>query len=120
MNYQYVQVCTCLYLYVQILNDDWPLQHAHIENIKSVANLSNNKDVFMCILRFHARAGYLQHYEALLKELNDPALLKKLNDQVPDDAAPQDEPRNRWYILVYTETSKHIMVCTITYLYILI
>ena len=35
-------------------------QHAHIENIKTVANLTNNKDVFMCILRFHARAGYLQ------------------------------------------------------------
>jgi hypothetical protein len=45
-------------------------QHAHIENIKTVASLSNNKDVFMCILRFHARAGYLQHYETLLKELN--------------------------------------------------
>ena len=44
-------------------------QHAHIENIKTVANLSNNKDVFMCILRFHARAGYLQHYETLLKEV---------------------------------------------------
>ena len=23
----------------------------------------------MCILRFHARAGYLQHYETLLKEV---------------------------------------------------
>ena len=45
------------------------VQHAHIENIKTVANLSNNKDVFMCILRFHARAGYLQHYETLLKEV---------------------------------------------------
>ena len=65
----------CLYLYVQILNDDWPLQHAHIENIKSVANLPNKKDVFMCILRFHARAGYLQHYKALLKELNNQALV---------------------------------------------
>ena len=57
------------------------LQHAHIENIKTVANLSNNKDVFMCILRFHARAGYLQHYETLLKELNGhPA-----SDPVPPD-----------------------------------
>ncbi len=56
-------------------------QHAHIENIKTVANLSNNKDVFMCILRFHARAGYLQHYETLLKELNThPA-----TDPVPPD-----------------------------------
>ena len=29
-----------------------------------------NKDIFMCILRFHASAGYLQHYETQLKELN--------------------------------------------------
>ena len=35
----------------------------------------------MCILRFHARAGYLQHYETLLKELNGhPA-----SDPVPPD-----------------------------------
>ena len=46
------------------------VQHAHIENIKTVANLTNNKDVFMCILRFHARAGYLQTYETLLAEIN--------------------------------------------------
>ena len=35
-----------------------------------MANLTNNKDVFMCILRFHARAGYLQTYETLLTEIN--------------------------------------------------
>ena len=45
-------------------------QHAHIKNIKTVANLTNNKDVFMCILRFHARAGYLQTYETLCNEIN--------------------------------------------------
>ncbi len=45
-------------------------QHAHIENIKTVENLTNNKDVFMCILWYHARAGYLQTYETLLKEIN--------------------------------------------------
>ena len=56
-------------------------QHAHIKNIKTIANLSNNKDVFMCILCFHASAGYLQHYETLLKELNThPA-----SDPVPPD-----------------------------------
>lgn len=56
-------------------------QHAHIENIKTVANLTNNKYLFMCILLFHARAGYLQHYETLLKELNEhPA-----SDPVPPD-----------------------------------
>jgi hypothetical protein len=66
------------------LDDDWPLQHAHIDNTKTVANVLNNEDVYMCILCFHAQAGYLQHYEALLKELNA---------QVPeDDAGPQAEP----------------------------
>ena len=35
----------------------------------------------MCILRFHSRAGYLQHYKTLLKELNaHPA-----SDPVPPD-----------------------------------
>ncbi len=56
-------------------------QHAHIENIKTVTNLSNNKDVFTCILCFHARAGYLQHYKTLLKGLN----MHPASDPVPPD-----------------------------------
>lgn len=43
----------------------------------------------MCILRFHARAGYLQHYKALLKELSD---------YLPDDAGPQDEPGDQYAV----------------------
>jgi hypothetical protein len=79
-----------MYWDILILDDDWPLQHAHIDNKKTVANVLNNKDVFMCILCFHAQAGYLQHYEALLKELND---------QVPeDDAGPQAEPQNQYEV----------------------
>jgi hypothetical protein len=58
-------VCT---VYALILN--WLYQHAHIDNLKTIANLTNNKDVFTCIIRFHARAGYLQTYETLLKEIN--------------------------------------------------
>ena len=71
-----------------LLDCDWHLQHAHIDNIKSesVANLSNNKDVFMCILRFHARAVYLQHYEALLKELQE-----HVPEDVVSQAAPEDQ-----------------------------
>ena len=34
-----------------------------------VAHLTNNKDVFLCILRFHTRVGFLRHYERLLSEL---------------------------------------------------
>ena len=43
----------------------------------------------MCILRFHARAGYLQHYKALLKELNN---------HLPDDAGPQDKPGDQYAV----------------------
>ena len=34
-----------------------------------MAHLTNNKDVFLCILRFHTRVGFLRHYERLLAEL---------------------------------------------------
>ena len=64
--YWYILVYTSMYLHILTCLQ----QHAHIENIKTVANLTNNKDVFMCILRYHARAGYLQTYETLLKEIN--------------------------------------------------
>jgi hypothetical protein len=52
-----------------------------MKNVKTVANLTNYKDVFMCILRFHARDGYLQTYENLLKEIN----LHPGSVAVPDD-----------------------------------
>jgi hypothetical protein len=50
-----------------------------------VANLTNNKEVFLCILRFHARAGYLQTYETLLKEINaHPGSEEVPSDQLAD------------------------------------
>ena len=39
----------------------------------------------MCILCFHARAGYLQHYETLLKELKD------VSNADGSQAEPQDQ-----------------------------
>ncbi len=45
-----------------------------------MANLGNNKNVFMCIWCFHARAGYLQHYETLLKEINADACAQSHNE----------------------------------------
>ena len=59
-------------------------EHAHIDLIKAIAECTNNKDVFMCILRFHARKGYLQHYESILKELEGHP------DQPSKSSAPQD------------------------------
>jgi hypothetical protein len=71
--YWYVLVSVSMKLYEISFPDNCRcfVQHAHIGNIKKVANLTNNKDVFMCILRFHARAGYLQTYETLLKEIKN-------------------------------------------------
>ena len=47
-------------------------EHAHINIIKSVAHLTNNKDVFLCILRYHCRRGLLQQYEQLLEDMVGP------------------------------------------------
>jgi hypothetical protein len=44
-------------------------EHAHIDLIKSVAHLTNNKDIFLCILRYHARRAHLQHLELLLEDI---------------------------------------------------
>ena len=46
-------------------------EHAHIELIKSVAHLTNNKDVFLCILRYHCRRGLVQQYEQMLGHMLD-------------------------------------------------
>ncbi len=53
-----------------------------------MANLTNNKDVFMCILRYHARAGYLQTYQTLLKEIN----------MHPGSAALPDMPDDQYHV----------------------
>ena len=44
-------------------------EHAHIDIIKSVVHLTNNKDVFLCILCYHCRRGLLQQYEQLLEDM---------------------------------------------------
>ena len=64
-------------------------EHAHIELIKSVAHLTNNKDVFLCILRFHTRAGFLQNYERIVSELQGKA---DGQDNFARDAAIPDDP----------------------------
>ena len=39
--------------------------------IKSVAHLTNNKDVFLCILRYHCRRGLVHQYEQMLEDMID-------------------------------------------------
>ena len=47
------------------------LEHAHIDLIKSVAHLTNNKDVFLCILRYHCCCGLVQQYGRMLEDMID-------------------------------------------------
>ena len=46
-------------------------EHAHIDLIKNVAHLTNNKDVFLCILRYHCRRGFVQQYKQMLEDMVD-------------------------------------------------
>ncbi len=46
-------------------------EYAHIDLLKSVAHLLNNKDVFFCILRYHCRRGLVQQYEQMLEDMLD-------------------------------------------------
>ena len=93
-----------------MLGCDWPLQHAHIDNIKPVANLSNNKDVFMCILCFHAQAGYLQHYETLLKEL-----LPMLHISVTCSSFVYIPVHTSMYLYILVRTGMYCIVLDILY-----
>ncbi len=43
--------------------------HCHIEFCKKVAACTNNKDVFLCILRHHVREGHLQYLQKLQVDL---------------------------------------------------
>ena len=40
-------------------------EHCHIDFCKRLARCINNKDVFLCIMRWHARAGHLQYLRTL-------------------------------------------------------
>jgi hypothetical protein len=44
-------------------------EHCHIDFCKKVANCTNNKDAFLCILRHHVRAGHLQYIQKLQADL---------------------------------------------------
>ena len=46
-------------------------EHCHIDFIKNLADCTNNKDVFLTILRCHVRAGHLQYLRNLQADLED-------------------------------------------------
>ena len=46
-------------------------EHCHIDFIKNLADCTNNKDVFLTILRWHVRAGHIQYLRNLQADLED-------------------------------------------------
>jgi hypothetical protein len=49
-----------------------------------VAHLTNNKDVFVCILHYHCSSGLLQQYEQLLEAMVGPGEAHELQlDRTP-------------------------------------
>ena len=48
-------------------------EHGHIDNIKRLAGCINNKEVYLSVLKAHARAGHLSYLKSLDKDLADAA-----------------------------------------------
>jgi hypothetical protein len=46
-------------------------EHCHIPFLKKVARCTNNKDMFLTIIRYHARLGYLNYLAMLQDDLAD-------------------------------------------------
>jgi hypothetical protein len=46
-------------------------EHCHIEFCKNLAGCTNNKDIFLTILRWHVRAAHLQYLRNLEVDLAD-------------------------------------------------
>ena len=58
-------------------------EHGHINNIKRLAGCVNNKEVYLSVLKAHARAGHLSYLQGLEEDLKDAA--------AEEDEAPREE-----------------------------
>jgi hypothetical protein len=55
-------------------------EHAHIDIIKIVAaHISNNMDVFLCLLLYQCSSGLLQQYEQMLEDMVRPGEAWKMH-----------------------------------------
>jgi hypothetical protein len=46
-------------------------EHGHIDNCKRLASCTNNKEVYLTVLRAHSREGHLQYLRSLEADLAD-------------------------------------------------
>ena len=61
-------------------------EHGHIDNIKRLAGCINNKEVYLMVLKAHARAGHLSYLKSLDEDLADAAA--KEHDAPEEDGHP--------------------------------
>ena len=59
-------------------------EHCHIDFVKKIAQCTNNKEVFLTILRYHVREGHLQYLLKLRADLNGEE----------DEPGPGDDPES--------------------------
>jgi hypothetical protein len=59
-------------------------EHSHIDNCKRLADCTNNKEVYLTVLRAHSREGHLQYLQSLEADLFNAA-------QIEDDGAEESE-----------------------------
>ena len=59
-------------------------EHGHIDNIKQLACCVNNKEVYLTVLKAHARAGHLSYLRSLEVDLADAA-------GAEDDASEEED-----------------------------
>jgi hypothetical protein len=93
-----ILVHTSTYQYIPVHTDKELFVFSTVTPISRISRLRRilptTRTVFMCILRFHhdARAGYLQTYETLIKEINDhPGSAPVADDQyLVESVAPSD------------------------------
>ena len=68
MRYQVREIL--LFGWTENFNTQAP-EHCHIDFVKSVAGCTNNKDVFLTVLRYHVRDGMIQYLRTLNEDLSE-------------------------------------------------
>jgi hypothetical protein len=63
-------------------------EHGHIDNCKRLANCTNNKEVYLTVLRAHSREGHLQYLRSLEADLADAAQEEEGDGAEESVAAP--------------------------------
>jgi hypothetical protein len=87
MQYQVREIL--LFGWTENFNTQAP-EHCHIDFVKSVAGCTNNKDVFLTVLRYHVRDGMIQYLRTLNEDL--------LEVGEPEQRQEGKEARNKAYI----------------------